>query len=166
MKDGTAVTLRPIRPADEALMVKFHATLSERSVYLRYFGSMSLRTRVEHERLVHICFPEYDHEMALVADYENPQTGEHQILGVGRYNGTAEHDEAEAAILVSDQWQGRGLGTALLGQVVRVAREEKFRRLTAEILRDNLVTQKIFKRAGFELGVSADASTVLASLNL
>src|ERR1700745_2484297 len=64
MKDGTAITIRPIRPADEAAMVRFHTTLSERSVYLRYFCTLSFSTRVEHERLVHICFPEYDHEMA------------------------------------------------------------------------------------------------------
>src|SRR5439155_18095545 len=51
MKDGTPVTIRPIRPEDEPLMVQFHRTLSERSVYLRYFCSLSLSTRVEHERL-------------------------------------------------------------------------------------------------------------------
>ena len=56
MKDGTPVTIRPIRPEDEPLMVQFHTTLSERSVYLRYFCSLSLSTRVEHERLVRICF--------------------------------------------------------------------------------------------------------------
>ena len=84
MKDGTAVTIRPIRPEDEPLMVKFHETLSERSVYLRYFCSLSLSTRVEHERLVRICFGAYDRGMALVADYKDPRTGEHQVLGVGR----------------------------------------------------------------------------------
>ena len=56
LKDGTPVTIRPIRPEDEPLMVQFHMTLSERSVYLRYFCSLSLSTRVEHERLVRICW--------------------------------------------------------------------------------------------------------------
>ena len=57
LKDGTPVTIRPIRPEDEPLIVQFHHTLSERSVYLRYFCSLSLTTRVDHERLVRICFP-------------------------------------------------------------------------------------------------------------
>ena len=68
LKDGTAVTIRPIRPEDEPLIAHFHTTLSERSVYLRYFCSLSLSTRVEHERLVRICFGSYDRGFALVAD--------------------------------------------------------------------------------------------------
>jgi len=165
LKDGTAVTIRPIRPEDEPLMVQFHHTLSERSVYLRYFCSLSLSTRVEHERLVRICFGSYDRGFALVADRLNPVTGQHEILGVGRFSGMHRGD-AEAAVLVSDQWQGRGLGTELLAGVARVAREEKFRRLTAEILRDNLATQAIFKKVGFKLRAMDDPSSVSAVLEL
>src|SRR6202162_3304221 len=84
MKDGTEVTVRPIRPEDEPLMGKFHETLSDRSVYMRYFSSLSLSSRVAHERLVRICFVDYDRVMALVADYKDKATGQHQILGVGR----------------------------------------------------------------------------------
>ncbi len=166
MKDGTSVTIRPIRPEDEPLMVKFHATLSERSVYLRYFCSLSLSARVEHERLVRICFGAYERGMALVGDHKDAQTGEHQILGVGRLIGMANYSEAEAAVLVSDLWQGRGLGTELLAKVAQVAREEKFRRLEGEILRDNLATQAIFKKVGFRLSLLEDGSSVFASLDL
>jgi len=165
LKDGTQVTIRPIRPEDEPLMVQFHTTLSERSVYLRYFCSLSLSTRVEHERLVRICFGSYDRGFALVADRRNPVTGHHEVLGVGRFSAT-NRGEAEAAVLVSDQWQGRGLGTELLAGVARVAREEKFRKLTAEILRDNLATQAIFKKAGFTLRAIEDPSSVSAALEL
>jgi acetyltransferase len=165
LKDGTAVTIRPIRPEDEPLMVQFHHTLSERSVYLRYFCSLSLSTRVEHERLVRICFGSYDRGFALVADRKNPETGEHEILGVGRFS-AINRGEAEAAVLVSDQWQGRGLGTELLGGVARVAREEKFKKLSGEILRDNLATQAIFKKTGFRLRAMEDPSSVSAVLEL
>jgi acetyltransferase len=72
MKDGEEVLIRPIRPEDEPMMVKFHATLSERSVYLRYFHLMNLSQRVAHERLTRICFIDYDREMALVAERRNP----------------------------------------------------------------------------------------------
>ena len=164
-KDGTAVTIRPIRPEDEPLMVQFHTTLSERSVYLRYFCSLSLSTRVEHERLVRICFASYDRGFALVADRRDPESGEHEVLGVGRFS-AINRTEAEAAVLVSDRWQGRGLGTELLASVARVAREEKYTRLTGEILRDNLATQAIFKKAGFQLKPMDDPSSVSASVNL
>ena len=164
-KDGTPVTIRPIRPEDEPLMVEFHHTLSERSVYLRYFCSLSLSTRVEHERLVRICFGSYDRGFALVADRKNPETGEHEILGVGRFS-AINRVEAEAAVLVSDKWQGRGLGTELLAGVARVARAEGFRWLSGEILRDNLATQAIFRKAGFTLTPTEDPSSVSAVVEL
>ena len=165
LKDGTQVTIRPIRPEDEPLMVQFHHTLSARSVYLRYFCSLSLSTRVEHERLVRICFGSYDRGFALVAEHKNPQTGQREVLGVGRFS-AIRRGEAEAAVLVSDLWQGKGLGTELLAGVARVAREEKFQRLCGEILRDNLPTQAIFKKAGFSLRSTEDPSSVSARLEL
>jgi acetyltransferase len=165
LKDGTPVTIRPIRPEDEPLMVQFHTTLSERSVYLRYFCSLSLSTRVEHERLVRICFGSYDRGFALVADRKNPESGQHEVLGVGRFS-AINRTEAEAAVLISDRWHGLGLGTELLASVARVAREEKFRRLSGEILRDNLATQAIFKKVGFRLHAMDDPSSVSALLEL
>ncbi len=165
LKDGTPVTIRPIRPEDEPLMVHFHTTLSERSVYLRYFCSLSLSTRVEHERLVRICFASYDRGFALVADHKNPETGQHEVLGVGRFS-ALNRAEAEAAVLVSDKWQAKGLGTELLAGVARVAREEKYQRLCGEILRDNLPTQAIFKKVGFKLRSTDDPSSVSALLTL
>lgn len=164
-KGGTAVTIRPIRPEDEPLMVQFHKTLSERSVYLRYFCSLSLSTRVEHERLVRICFASYDRGFALVAERKNPDTGQPEILGVGRFSAITPA-EAEAAVLVSDQWQGRGLGTELLASVARVARAENFKKLSGEILRDNLATQAIFRKAGFKLQPMEDPSSVFAVVEL
>jgi acetyltransferase len=164
-KDGPLVTIRPIRPEDEPLLVQFHKTLSERSVYLRYFLSLTLSARVEHERLVRICFAGYGRGFALVADRRDPHTGQHEVLGVGRF-GAINRTEAEAAVLVSDPWQGRGLGTELLASVVRVAREEGFQRLSGEILRDNLAVQAIFKKTGFTLRAMDDPATVSAALEL
>ena len=165
LKDGTPVTIRPIRPEDEPLMVQFHGTLSERSVYLRYFCSLSLSARVDHERLVRICFGSYDRGFALVADRKDPETGQHEILGVGRFS-AIHRGEAEAAVLVSDRWQGHGLGTELLTGVARVARLEGFRKLSGEILRDNLATQAIFKKVGFTLRPMEDPSSTSAVLEL
>ena len=89
-------------------MVKFHATLSDRTVYLRYFCSLSLVRRTSHERLGRICFCDYDREMVLVAEYRDPQSGELHILAVGRLNKLQTDKEAEVAVVVSDEYQRRG----------------------------------------------------------
>ncbi len=166
MKDGTEVTLRPIRPEDEPLMVKFHETLSDRSVYLRYFYSLSLSARVAHERLSRICFVDYDRELALVADQTDKATGEHRILGVGRLIKQHARNQAEVAVLVSDQCQRRGLGTALLSKLVQIARDEKLSRLSGEMLGDNTGMQNIFRKLGFRLSLSPDPASMHASLEL
>jgi acetyltransferase len=124
MKDGTPVTLRPMRPEDEPLMVKFHEALSERSVFLRYFQLSKLSQRVAHDRLRRICFLDYDREMAIVADHALPGTGEHEILAIGRLSKLHGRSTAEMALLVRDQYQRRGLGIELLRRLIQVGRDE------------------------------------------
>ncbi|HZT28540.1 MAG TPA: bifunctional acetate--CoA ligase family protein/GNAT family N-acetyltransferase [Bryobacteraceae bacterium] len=162
MKDGAPVTIRPIRPEDEPLMVKFHETLSERSVYLRYFHLMNLGQRVAHERLTRICFIDYDREMALVAERRNPQHGESEILGVGRLTKVHGTNDAEVAVLVSDQYQGRGLGKELLARLLIVGADEKLSRLTADILPDNRSIMRICEKLGFSLKHSLEDEVVKA----
>ena len=166
MKNGNQVTIRPIRPEDEPLMVKFHETLSDRTVYLRYFCSLSLSQRVAHERLLRICFGDYDREMALVAERVDPATGERGIIGVGRINRLHGKNEAEVAVLVADQYQNLGLGNELLRRVVQIAREEKLSQVSAEMMPDNVAMQVIMKRLGFGVRTSEDLTSVRAFLDL
>lgn len=166
LKDGIEVTIRPIRVEDEPLMVKFHETLSDRTVYLRYFSSLSLARRTAHERLVRICFSDYEREMVLVAEYGDPQTGELQILGVGRVNKLQADRAAELAVLISDQYQHRGLGTELLRRLIQIAGDEKLSRIVAEMLRDNLAIQTTLRRLGFRFRLLGDPTSVQAVLDL
>ncbi|MGA9041423.1 MAG: bifunctional acetate--CoA ligase family protein/GNAT family N-acetyltransferase [Terriglobales bacterium] len=167
MKDGREVTIRPIRPEDEPLMADFHGTLSDRTVYLRYFASLSLTSRVAHERLLRICFGDYEREMVLVAEYRNPQTSEVRIVGVGRLNKLRAHnDEAEVAVLVADACQNQGLGIELLRRVIQVARDEKLSRVSSEMLVDNLGMQVISKRLGFRFHSQLDSPSIRAVLDL
>jgi acetyltransferase len=166
MKDGLQVLIRPIRPEDEPSMVKFHATLSERSVYMRYFNQLNLSQRVAHERLARICFIDYDREMALVADHRDLETKDHDILGVGRLSKLRGTDEAEFAMLVADRYQGRGLGKELLSRLLQVGRDEKLRCISGNILIDNLGMQHICEDLGFRLIRSADSRTVRAEIDL
>ena len=166
MKDGNQVTIRPIRPEDEPLMVKLHQTLSDRSVYLRYFCSLSLSRRVAHERLLKICFGDYDREMALVAERNDPETGEPQIIAVGRLSKLHGRNEAEVAVLVSDKYQKLGLGNELLRRVIEVARDEKLSQVSAEMLPDNGAMQTIMRRLGFRVRAAADMTSIRAFLDL
>jgi acetyltransferase len=147
-KNGTSLLLRPIRPEDEPLIVKFHATLSERSVYHRYFNQIKLGERVAHERLVRICFNDYDREIALVAERKNAD-GNLEIVGVGRLSRARGLNEAEFALLISDDWQRQGLGTQLVKRLIHVAQDEKLERITATVLADNHAMQHLLKKVGF-----------------
>ncbi len=166
MKNGTEVTLRPIRPEDEPLLVKFHETLSDRSVYLRYFYSLSLSSRVAHDRLVRICFVDYDREMAIVANCRDANTGQHRILGVGRLVKSHARNEGEVAVVVSDACQNQGLGMELFRRVIQVARDEKLSRVDAEILPDNFAMKKIARKLGFRLRTPDDPTSIQAVLEL
>jgi acetyltransferase len=166
MKDGTTVQLRPIRPEDEPLMVKFHATLSERTVYLRYFHMENLGARVAHERLLQKCFIDYDREMALVADLQDSETREHAILAVGRLTKTPDEPEAELAVLVADRWQNQGLGTELVRRLIEIARDEKLARVLANILPENQSMRSLADRLGFTVRPTDDPSVLTAVLTL
>jgi acetyltransferase len=148
--EGMVVTIRPIRPEDEPLMVDFHKTLSERSVQLRYFGLLSLEQRTVHERLTRMCFIDYDREIALVAD-RTRSDGQHEILGIGRLIKAHGRDEAEFTLLIADQWQGKGLGTELLRLLVQIGRNENLRRITGRILRENVTMKRVSEEIGFDL---------------
>jgi acetyltransferase len=147
---GVEVTIRPIRPEDEPLMVEFHKTLSDRSIYLRYFGIVSLEKRIMHERLRRVCFIDYDREIGLVIDLKN-RNGSHQILGVGRLIKEHGTDDAEFAILISDAWQGKGFGSELLKLLVEIGRKERLRRITGRIVAENTVMRRVSEEVGFRL---------------
>jgi acetyltransferase len=162
---GVEVTIRPIRPEDEPLMVKFHKTLSDRSVHLRYFGLVSLETRIMHERLRRVCFIDYDREIALVVDLQN-RDGKHQILGVGRLIKEHGTNEAEFAVLISDPWQGKGLGSELLKLLLQIGRKERLQRIVGHISPENTTMKTVSEQVGFSLYFDREADEWLAEINL
>ena len=166
MKDGTPIIIRPIRPEDELLMVDFHQSLSGESVYFRYFHMIALGQRVAHDRLTRICFNDYDREIALVAEYHDPQTAARRILGLGRLSKEIGTDEATFSMLITDNYQRRGLGTELLRRLVQVGREEGLQRITAEILPENLGMQAVCEKLKFHLKHSASEGLVRAEIAL
>ncbi|HSA92182.1 MAG TPA: bifunctional acetate--CoA ligase family protein/GNAT family N-acetyltransferase [Terriglobales bacterium] len=166
MGDGTEIVIRPIRPEDEPLMVWFHQTLSERSVYLRYFQQLQLAQRVSHERLTRICFVDYDREMALVAEKQDGHNGQPEIIAVGRLSKLHLAEEGEVAFLVSDQYQHHGVGTELLQRLIQVGRDEKLRRILAYMLPENRAMQRVCEKLGFRLRPVPDEPLIVGELDL
>jgi len=151
LKNGQEVTIRPIRPEDEPLMVKFHQTLSEQSLYFRYFHMISPSSLVVHDRLTRICFIDYDREMALVAEWFNPDSQEPEILAVARLTKLHGLQEGEFALLISDPHQGQGLGTELLKRLIQFGQNEGLEKIRADILLQNRSMQRVCEKIGFQL---------------
>ena len=163
-RDGGWFLIRPIRPEDEALMVGFHRSLSEDTVYARYFANLGLNQRIAHERLLRICFSDYDRELALVAERRDPVTHEPEIAAVGRLSKVHERAVAEFAILVADPYQGAGLGSELLRRLVAIGRDEGLERILADILPTNGAMIRIASEQGFRVQTSEDGGVVRAEL--
>jgi acetyltransferase len=161
LRDGSLITLRPIRPEDELKLVRFHESLSDRSIYLRYFHQMSLSARITHERLARVCFIDYDREIVLVAESENGE-----IVAVGRLTRERSSAEGEFALLVSDGWHERGLGTELLRRLISLARNEGIRRISGDILAENRAMQAICRQLGFDMHYSIEEGVVKASISV
>lgn len=166
LKDGTPLTIRPIRPEDEPLMVKFHGTLSEETVIFRYFGLPKLEKRVAHERLTRACFNDYDREIGLVAIRQNPDTKEDEIVGVSRLIRAPGINEAEFAIVIGDRFQGLGLGTHLVELLVGIGRQEGIGRIVALVMPENHVMQQVFRKAGFEVKYDSFNEAIRAEIGL
>ncbi|WP_228024500.1 bifunctional acetate--CoA ligase family protein/GNAT family N-acetyltransferase [cf. Phormidesmis sp. LEGE 11477] len=149
LKTGESVLIRPIEPEDEPLIVTFHQTLSDESVYMRYAHMFKLSGRTAHERLTRICFIDYDHEIALVV--EANAGDERAILGVGRLSQFPGTRTVELSMLVSDRHQHQGIGSQLMKMLITVAKQERIDQIVAEILPENIQMQQLCRRHGFAI---------------
>jgi RimJ/RimL family protein N-acetyltransferase len=142
LRDGSRVLVRAIRPEDKGMLASAFNALSRQSRYQRFLGlkkelgaaELAYFTEVDHR----------DHEALWAID---PETGEG--IAVARFVRLRSRPEAaEAAIVVADPWQGRGLGTALLRRLVDRAREEGIHTFTATLLTENRHMLDVFRRIG------------------
>ena len=140
LRDGATVLIRPIGPEDRELLRSGFERLSDRSRYMRFQAplpalsekQLSYFTEVDH----------HDHEALIAID---PDTGD--IVGVVRYV-RVEDRVAECAVVVGDDWQGRGLGTELLDRLVERAREEGVDRFLALVLAENAEALRLLQHLG------------------
>ena len=142
LRDGTRVAVRPIRPEDAALELRFFDALSEKSRYQRFMNQMA---HLPPQMLARFTQLDYDRELALVA--LAPDGGE--FIGVGRYAPNADGETAEFALTIADAWQGRGIGRALLERLCDCARAAGYRTLYGHILHANREMLELAERLGF-----------------
>lgn len=164
-KSGEDLLIRPIRPEDEPRVANFHKSLSERTVYMRYLQEMKLNQRIAHSRLSRICFTDYDREIVLVAECgDDPDC---DVVGVARLSKLHGSNEARFAMMVTDQYQGQGLGTEMLSRLIGVARDEKLGRIVAFVSPDNKGMMRLFEKLGFVITNEPDERNLLyATLEL
>jgi len=142
LRDGSAALVRPIAPEDRTVLAEAFERLSDESRYRRFF---SAKPRLSDAELTYLTeVDHHDHE-ALIAFDADSGLG----IGVARF---VRNDEdaglAEAAVTVTDDAQGRGLGTALLSRLADRAREEDVDRFSALVLADNRDMLDLLERAG------------------
>ena len=142
---GVTVTLRPIRPEDASIEREFVHGLSEQSRFLRFMFGLKDLTPAMLSRFTQI---DYDREIALIAVMDTPG-GEKQI-GVARYTMLPDEETCEFAIVVADEWQGKGLARQLLGRLAEVARARGLRTMTGVTLRENTRMIELSRSLGFE----------------
>jgi acetyltransferase len=147
-RDGTELAIRPVRPEDEPLMGPFHNELSEESVYLRYAHAVRPADLITHQKLARLCFIDYANEMVLVA-LRTTAEGKQELVGIGRLVMEHERNEAEFALLISDSFHGKGLGTELLRRLVEIGRKERVGRIVGYILADNRPMLDVCRGLGF-----------------
>jgi len=162
LRDGSQVTIRAIRPEDEPLIVELHARHSDRTLWMRFF---SLVRTLSRESLIRFCQLDYDRELALVAESVDPD-GRRHLVGVSRYHATGNSGSAEFAVVVTDDWQGKGLGRQLLERLITAARERGVRQLSGQVLRENQGMLRLVQAVGFEIGETDDPAIVSAEFPL
>ena len=178
LRDGTALTVRPIRPEDAQMELAFVEALSEQSRYLRFFSAARQLTPRMLARFTQV---DYERELALIAvvpvvvpaavpapaptagahTTETPSSAQQCLAGVARYTPTADGTTCEFAVTVADQWQGRGLGTLLMQRLIDAARGAGYQRMSGSVLGVNAAMRSLMLHLGFTLQAGSTDPAVM-----
>ena len=145
LRDGTKVHVRSIVPEDEQLLIDAVAAMSERTVYFRFFSPLKRLPDALAHRLAVV---DYNDRFALVATTRK-HDGKERIVGVARYDRAVDTDVAETAVAVIDEFQRRGLGSALLTILARVARDHGIKTFTLIVLPENQQMLGLLRKMGW-----------------
>jgi acetyltransferase len=161
LKDGTPITLRPIKPEDEPLWHELLASCSTQTLWFRF---SYLFKQTTHEMATRYCFIDYDREIGIVAEVGT--NGSRKLIGVGRLVADMNHETAEYAVIVADQWHSKGLGGTLTDYCCEVARKWGVKQIVAETSKDNARMLATFRNRGFSLDEEKEEDVVLVRKDL
>lgn len=158
-RDGVELALRPLRPEDAHALQDFVRRLSDESRLMRFMSAVRELTPEMMARLTQL---DYDREMALVAvapasgqgSRENVGDTGREVAGVAHYAANPDERSCEFAVVVADDWQGRGLGGELMRRIVELARGRGFTHMEGITRSDNRAMQTLSRQLGFS--VSSD----------
>ena len=154
LRDGCRVEIRALRPDDRADLIAAVGLTSDRSLYRRFFGLKRSFTDQEVAFFVNIDFVNH---VALVALID--EDGRSVIAGGGRYI-VVQPGQAEIAFVVVDEYQGRGIGRALMRHLTSIASAAGLRTFIAEVLPENTAMLQLFKTSGLPLSTRRDGQVV------
>jgi acetyltransferase len=157
LKDGTPVTLRPIKPEDETLFHEMFKSLSEETMRFRFFEIIK---ELPHETLTRYCNLDYDREIAIVAELQK----ERKIIGAARLVSEPGGKCGEFAVVVADQWQRLGLGAKLTDYIIAIGRENGLEKIYGYVSSNNFKMIQLCTKLGFQLKTSN--GEILATLHL
>ena len=159
LRDGCRVEIRALRPDDRADLIAAVNRTSDRSLYRRFFGLKRSFTDQETAFFVNVDFVNH---VALVALIDE---GRSVIAGGGRYI-VVQPGQAEVAFVVIDEYQGRGIGGALMRHLTRIACAAGLRTFIAEVLPENTSMLQLFKRSGLPLSIRREDQIVHVTISL
>jgi acetyltransferase len=144
LKDGTEVTLRPIKPEDEPIELEFIRGLSTETSRFRFFQIIK---DLPHDALVRFCNIDYDREMAIIAE---TREGDRNLeIGVSRLILEANKKRGEFAVVVADKYQGKGLGVKLVDMLIEFAKEKGIEIIYGVVMAENLRMIRLCEKLGF-----------------
>ena len=147
LKDGSEITLRPIKPEDEYMWQDMFDSFSQETVRYRFFRIIK---DTPHEMRTRYCNIDYDREMGIVAEVK--EKNKRKIIGVTRIISRPGHDdEAEFALVVSDKWHRLGLGSEFVDFTIKIAEDKKLKKLFGVVLKDNVPMITLCREKKFKI---------------
>ena len=160
LRDGRRVEIRALRPDDRADLIAAVARSSAQSLYRRFFAVKRSFTETEIDYFLSVDFVNHVALVAVVDEHSPPV-----IAGGARYV-VVQPGKAEVAFAVVDQYQGQGIGAALMHHLAAIAREAGLKELIAEVLPENVPMLKVFERSGLPLSIRREPQVVHVALRL
>ena len=148
------IRFRPIKPSDEDEMRKLFYRFSDESVYYRYFSRIKTMPHTKMQQYVNV---DYRKAMSIVGLVGGPGSG--RIIAEARYVRLDNTPTADVAMVVDDEFQGRGIATFLFQMLIRVAKERGIRGFVADVIPENKAIMKVMEKGPYPVKASMDYGT-------